>query len=171
MRCEHYNPTQFFLNCWHALVHLIFVHVELQRTSTPSHRPKLSLELLEKHVLEGHAVFSKLLNAFVELVKSHLVLKELPAEFGFIVNVRNLVNVISLCGGLYAEPPRDSIRTVPQLLEERGRDGKEVHACKCFDLANLQEICGKSVRNAYGKGRQCESTPTLRNDAPITMVL
>ena len=85
----------------------------------------------------------------MELVESHLVLKELPAEFGFIVNKRNFLNAINLCGSLWAKPPRDRIRAIPQLLEECGRDGKEVHACECFDLANLQGVRGRSVsRNA-----------------------
>jgi hypothetical protein len=89
----------------------------------------------------------------MELVESHLVLKELPAEFGLIVDKRDFFNAINLCGGLRAKLPRDGIRGVPQLLKESGRDGKEVHACECFDLANLQEICGRSVRKMLrGKG-------------------
>lgn len=81
----------------------------------------------------------------MELVESHLILKELPAEFGLIVNKRNFLDAINLCGGLWAKLPWDRIRAVPQLLEQSGRDGKEVHACECFDLANLQEIRGRSV--------------------------
>ena len=111
----------------------------------PTHRPKSSLKFLKKHALEGFAVFSKLLNTFVELVESHLVLKELPAEFGLIVDKGNFLNAINLCGGLWTKLPRDRTRAVPQLLEESGRDGKEVHACECFDLTNLQEIRGMSV--------------------------
>jgi hypothetical protein len=49
---------------------------------------------------------------------------------------------------LWAKLPLDGTRAVPQLLEESRRDGKEVHACECFDLANLQDIRGRSVRNA-----------------------
>jgi hypothetical protein len=113
-------------------------------------------------VLEGTAVFSELLNAFVELVESHLVLKEIPAEFGFIVNKRNFLDAINLCGSLWAKPPRDRNRAVPQLLEESGRDGKEVHACECFDLANLQEIRRRSIRNGQCKRRLCDTNVTER---------
>jgi hypothetical protein len=144
MRREHYNAQYFFFS--KLLVHTRASHFRTCRVTT--NQPKLSFEFLKKHVLESFAVFSKLLNAFVELVESHLVLKELPAEFGLIVDERNFLNAINLCGGLWAKFPRDRIRAVPQLLEESGRDGKEVHACECFDFANLQEIRRRSVRNA-----------------------
>ena len=91
-----------------------------------------------EHLLEGVAVFSKLLDTFMELIKSHLILKELPAEFGLIVDIRNFPNGVGLSGRVWAKPPRDRIRAVPQLLEEGGRDSKKVHACECLNLANLQ---------------------------------
>ncbi len=65
----------------------------------------------------------------MELVESHLVLKELPAEFCLIINIGDFLNAIDLGSGLWAKLPRDRIRAVPQLLEERGRDSKEVNAC------------------------------------------
>lgn len=73
----------------------------------------------------------------MQLVESHLILKKLPAEFGFIVNKGNLRNGVSLCGDLWAKPPRDRSRAVPQLLEEGWRDSKKVDACECLNLANL----------------------------------
>jgi hypothetical protein len=112
----------------------------IKNYNEPAHRRKLGPDFLKKYVLEGFAVFSKLLDTFMELVESHLVLKKFPAEFGLIFNIGNFRNGFSLCRDLWAKPPRDTIRTVPQLLEEGRRDSKEVNACKCLNLANLQKI-------------------------------
>jgi hypothetical protein len=46
------------------------------------------------------------------------------------------------------EPPRDGISTIPQLLEECGRDSEEVHARECLDLADLDEIREISIMRA-----------------------
>ena len=77
------------------------------------------MEFLEEHGLEGLAILSKLLDAFMELVEGHLVLEKLPAEFGLIVNIGDLLDWFGLCGGLCIEPLGDGIGALPQLLEER----------------------------------------------------
>jgi hypothetical protein len=74
----------------------------------------------------------------VELVESHLVLKKLPAEFGFIVNIGNLCDW-DLRRGSHVKPPGDGISAVPQLLEECGRDSEEVNARECLDFTGLNE--------------------------------
>lgn len=117
----------------------------IENYNEPAHRRKLSPDFLKKDVLEGAPVFSKLLDTFMELVESHLVLKKFPAEFGLIFNIGNFRNTFSLCGDLWAKPPGDRIRAVPQLLEEGRGDSKEVDACKRLNLANLRR---RSVRTA-----------------------
>jgi hypothetical protein len=128
-------------NCYYTFT-LLIVH---KNYNEPAHRHKLSPDFLEKDVLKGAAVFSKLLDSFMELVEGHLVLKKIPAEFGLIFNIGNFRNTFSLCGELWAKPPGNRIRAVPQLLEERRGDSKEVNACKCLNLANLRR---RSVRIA-----------------------
>ena len=53
-------------------------------------RRRLSRELLAEQALEGLAVLSELLDTLVKLVERHLVLEELPAELGLVVDVRDL---------------------------------------------------------------------------------
>jgi hypothetical protein len=66
-----------------------------------------SRESLEENILQGDAILSKLLDTFVKLVKGHLIFKELPAEFGFIVNKRNFRDWFCLSGSFGAELPGD----------------------------------------------------------------
>ena len=56
----------------------------------------------------------------MELVEGHLVLEKLPTEFGLIVDIRNFLDRLGLCGGLCVELLGDGIGAVFQLLEERG---------------------------------------------------
>jgi hypothetical protein len=101
-----------------------------------------------EHSLEGLAILGELLDTFVKLVESHLVLKKLPAEFGLIVNIGNFLDW-NLRGGSRVEFPGDGISAVPQLLKECGRDSEEVHACECLDLTGLNEIHEVSITGAW----------------------
>jgi hypothetical protein len=56
-------------------------------------RPHLCLNLLAKDVLERHGVGCKLGNTLAELLNGHLVLVEVEAEVGLVVNVRLLLEV------------------------------------------------------------------------------
>ena len=51
---------------------------------------RLGGELLLEQILKSRAVLSELFDALVELVKRHLVLKQSPAELGFVVDERDL---------------------------------------------------------------------------------
>jgi hypothetical protein len=76
----------------------------------------------------------------MKFIEGHLFLKKRPAEFRLIVDVRNLRDGLCLCCGLCAQPSRDRISAVPELLKERGWDSEEVNASERLDLTNLREI-------------------------------
>ena len=58
----------------------------------------LSRELLLQQVLEGLTILSELLDALVQLLEGHGVLKQCPAELGLVVDVRDLGDGLALGG-------------------------------------------------------------------------
>ena len=83
------------------------------------HTKHLSLDLLLDDVLEGNGVSSELADAFPELLNGHLVLVEVEAESGLVVDVGLLLEV-KRAGGAGVKLLRDSILRVEQLLKEIG---------------------------------------------------
>ena len=65
------------------------VHAASQQTSRPS-SGRLSPELLLEHVLARLTVLCESSNTLVQLVKRHVVLKELPSESDLVVEERDL---------------------------------------------------------------------------------
>jgi hypothetical protein len=92
-------------------------------------------------------------------------LVESPAEFGLIVNKINFLNAINLCGGLSAKLPRS--------LSSSRRTGETVRKstlASALVQPTYRRYTADRLEMLRGKG-DCESTPTLRNDASIRMVL
>ena len=76
----------------------VTVTVTLSPTCTASQASDLSGEFLAEDRLECFPVLGELLDAFVELVKGHLLLEEGPAEFGFVVDKGDFFDGLELGG-------------------------------------------------------------------------
>lgn len=104
----------------------------------PEHTPHSSRELLAEEVLEGLAILGELLDTLVQLVERHLVLKELPAELGLVVDIRDLLDR-RRARAVGVKLLRHRVRRVLELLQQLRRDGEEVDARESLDLADLSE--------------------------------
>lgn len=82
----------------------------------------LSRELLTEDVPKRVSILSELLDTLVQLIKRHLVLEQLPAELGLVVNVRDLGYRLCLSRRLGIELLRNRLRRALELLEKGGRD-------------------------------------------------
>jgi hypothetical protein len=82
-RCSKYHFSSFFISC-------------RQFSSTIN----LCLKLLLKDFLKSLSISSKLADTFPQLLNRHLVLVEIEAEVGFLVDVRLPLNIegFGLCG-------------------------------------------------------------------------
>lgn len=79
----------------------------------------LSLDLLAQNVLERYSISSEFRDALAQLLNGHLVLVEVEAEVGLVVDVALLLEV-ERAGILGDELLRDVIVGVVELLEEVG---------------------------------------------------
>ena len=59
----------------------------------------LRQDLLLQQFLKSIAILCKLFNTLMKLIKSNLILKELPTKFRFVINVGNFGNFVG-AGGL-----------------------------------------------------------------------
>ena len=122
---------------------------EASRSLWGTHRSRR--ELLTEELLEGVAVLGELLDALVQLVERHLLLEQLPAELGLVVDVGDLGVLLGRgAGGLGVELLGDGRGVVLELLEEKSiilklirlddNDARgEVDAGESFDLADVAE--------------------------------
>jgi hypothetical protein len=94
----------------------------------------LSLDLLAEDVLEGDGVSSEFRDTLAELLDGHLVLVEVEAELGLVVDVRLLLEV-QLASVLCDELLGDLVLRVVELLEQVG-----LHSLAC--------CCGNSCEFA-----------------------
>lgn len=85
----------------------------------------LSRQLLPQNVLEGDGVGGKLADALAQLLDGHLVLVEVEAEQGLVVDVRLLLNVKGGSGG-GVELLGDGLGGVEELLEQVGLCGSHI---------------------------------------------
>jgi hypothetical protein len=76
-------------------------------------------ELLLEDVLEGHSIGGELADTFTELLDGHLVLVEVEAEVGLVVDVGLLLEVKGR-GGASIQLLGDSLAGVEEVLEQVG---------------------------------------------------
>jgi len=95
------------------------------------------LELLAEDVLECLRVGSEGANALGELVRRHLVLRQLPSELRLVVDERDLGQLFSALGLLHAQLGLDLVGRVLQLLQQLGCDGQVVAASELLDFPDV----------------------------------
>ena len=136
----------------------------------------LVAELLLEDVLERDGVGCKLADPLVELVERHLVLEQGPPELWLVVDEARLCDGIRLGCRLWAEARRELALGLLQLLEERRGNRQEVAAREFDNLVGLLRRVAGSMsvlrfKSERRKGRIEHAGLTLRNEAPMTMVL
>jgi len=128
-----------------------------------------SCEALLEDRAQGITILSELLDTLVQLVERHLVLEEFPAELGLVVDVRDLGDLVGgRDGGLGVEQLRHGCIRVLEFFKQRRRDGQEIDTCKRLDLPDLSM---RRIGVNWAPTRRQWEGRTLRNDAPMTMVL
>jgi hypothetical protein len=101
-------------------------------------KKRLGLDLLLDDALEGDGVGGELADALAQLLDGHLVLVEVEAELGLVVDVRLLLEVkAGGAGGV--ELLGDGLLGVEEVLEQVGGDGEVVAAGELGDLAGVAE--------------------------------
>jgi hypothetical protein len=98
----------------------------------------LSLDLLAEDVLEGDSVSSEFRDTLAELLDGHLVLVEVEAELGLVVDVALLLEVERV-GAVGVELLGDGVLRVVKLLEQVGGNGEVVASSELSDLADAAE--------------------------------
>jgi hypothetical protein len=73
----------------------------------------------------------------MELVERHLLLQELPAELGLVVNEGDLVDGVTLPGVVGVKLLGHLHGGLLEFLEEAGGDGKEIDTSEGLDLVDL----------------------------------
>lgn len=112
-------------------------HVYWTSYSTTRNRNFLSLELLDQRVLQSSTVLGETSDTLVELVKGHDIIEKGPSELGLVVKVGSLGD--GLASGRSVELLGEVVLRLVELIEELGRDGKEVATGKSGDFASVSE--------------------------------
>lgn len=112
-------------------------HVYWTSYSTTRNRNFLSLELLDQRVLQSSTVLGETSDTLVELVKGHDIIEKFPSELGLVVKVGSLGD--GLASGRSVELLGEVVLRLVELIEELGRDGKEVATGKSGDFTSVSE--------------------------------
>jgi hypothetical protein len=119
----------------------------------PTSRKDLCLNLRLKDILESHSISSKLADTLPQLLNCHLVLVEVEAEIGFVIDVCLLLEVegagcrsVELLGNGVAGAHElfEEIGLVlsvwgPEMVRETYGDGQVIAAGQLCDLTNASE--------------------------------
>jgi hypothetical protein len=148
---------------------------------------RLGSNPLPQYLLEGLTVFCKLLDALMKLVKGHLVLQQCPSEFRLIVNVRDLLELLSGRSSYEEDLGNSSIHDLRYYLPACAPSFLGTSASEFLNSSRSDgEIVKKStpasalISPVYGKvkvrsmarwlGGSVDKR-TLRKEAPMMMVL
>lgn len=115
------------------------VDVDVDVKMTRCGKVKLRLELLGDHLLHRSAVLSESGDTFSELSVGHGILGKIEQESGLVVNVRDLLNLLSGFSLVGAQLLFDGTGGVFELLEKLGGDGEEIATSEFQDLTNVTE--------------------------------